>query len=94
MGEDARIVTLYTKPNPIAMTIFVRVQNCVKYPMDTCFSMQNTQICAVNSDRVNKARGKFFRLSAGIAVEKSFFLWYNASKEAPRRKKKCCPRRF
>lgn len=36
--------TLYTKEPPIATLIFVRLQNPVNPPADTCFPVQNTQI--------------------------------------------------
>ena len=36
------------------MLIFVRMQNCVKSPMDTCFPVQNIQIIFLFSSKVHK----------------------------------------
>ena len=67
MGKDTRMVQLYMNSVQISMISFAETENCVKWHMDTCLSVQNIQIGAVS-----------FGMVHNVSKEDICFLWKNS----------------
>ena len=80
------ITTLYMNAFVYAMFIFVKMQNCVKWHMDTCLSWRNRQEFRQIYSKVHKQKGKIENATAFIdeidSHKKSIFeFWKYSNKD-------------